>query len=67
MDCGFAGEFSMGVVGGEDIASSGIRKNSQEADLRKLLSDGVGTADRQNGAGPCGGESLGRSDGSANA
>jgi hypothetical protein len=45
-------KFAVGVVGGEDIASASIGKNSKKSYLRELLSDTVGATNRKDGAGP---------------
>jgi hypothetical protein len=62
VNCGGTAEFAVVVEGGKNIASSGIRKNSQMSDFRKLLGDGVGATDGQNRARPRGGDALGGSD-----
>jgi hypothetical protein len=52
MDGRSSRKFAVGVVGGEDIASASIGKNSKKSYLRELLSDTVGATNRKDGAGP---------------
>ena len=52
MDGGRSRKFAVGVVGGKDITPASIGKNSKKGDLRELLGDTVGAANRKDGAGP---------------
>ena len=66
VDLGWCLEFSHGVEGGEDVASSGIGENTEKRNVGIVVSDGAGAADRENGTVPGGGHALGRGDGGAN-
>ena len=59
-------EFTHGVEGGEDVAASGIRKNTEQRRVGVVPGDGAGAADREDGAVPRGGHTVGGGDGGAN-
>ena len=66
VDLGWCVEFSHGVEGGEDIATSGIGKNTEKRSIGIVVGDGAGTADREDGTVPRGGHAVGGGDGRAN-
>ena len=65
VDRGGTGKFSIRVVGGEEISTSGIGKNAEQGDFWELLGDRMGAANGNNRAGPGCGHSLCGSDGCA--
>ena len=66
MDLGRGLEFTHGVEGGEDVAAAGIGENTEQRRVGVVPGDGAGAADREDGAVPRGGHTVGRGDGGAN-
>ena len=66
MDLGRGLEFTHGVEGCEDVAAAGIGENTEQRRVGVVPGDGAGAADREDGAVPRGGHTVGRGDGGAN-
>ena len=66
MDLGRGLEFTHGVEGGEDIAAAGIGENTEQRRVGIEPGDGAGAPDREDGAVPRGGHTVGGGDGGAN-
>ena len=66
VDLGCCVEFSHGVEGGEDIAAAGIGENTEQRRVGIEPGDGAGAPDREDGAVPRGGHTVGGGDGGAN-